>query len=468
MSNELLPNILILMSDQHRADCMSCAGHPQIKTPNMDRLAEKGWLFNQAYTVSPVCMPARASFINGRYPHNHGMWHNSGRMPDKQETFLHSLQKAGYYTSYIGKAHFYPNEKGHTKDEEIYMKSRGFDYVHEVPGPWGSVIKQESPYSDMLRKQGLWESFYQDYENRKNVKSPSLYAAVSPIPTEYYLDSYIGNHGAEFIKTLDSGTPSCVFISFGGPHEPHDPPGKYASMYRPEHAPEPIRVPKGGNDLPLDDVLNMRVHDYGKITLIDDLIGNILAAYEKRGLLDNLLIVYISDHGEMAGDHGRMGKQCFYDASVRVPLIISCPDRFTIGKSSRALVESIDIYPTIIEIIGHEASNQCQGKSLLPLLSGNREHHRDKILSEVATSLNGSRQRTYMIMNDQYKYAVDEKGNGFLMIDRKNDPEEKNNLTGNPEWKETEKEMRDILLRTILNTQTGVTETNGVFSDAIL
>lgn len=130
------PNILILMPDQHRADCLSCAGHPQVKTPNIDRIAREGMRFVQATTVSPACMPARASFVSGLYPHNHGTWTNLGQLPAEDETFFQHLQRVGYYTAHVGKTHFYEHEAGlHLRDREDYVRSRGLDYVHETAGP---------------------------------------------------------------------------------------------------------------------------------------------------------------------------------------------------------------------------------------------------------------------------------------------------------------------------------------------
>jgi len=127
------------MPDQLRADSMSCAGHPQIKTPNMDLLASEGVRFSKAFTVCPICMPARASFISGIYPHNHGMWTNAGQLSVRDETLFQHLQASGYYVAYIGKSHYYPHGGFHLRDMEAYMHDRGIDYIHETTGPWATV-----------------------------------------------------------------------------------------------------------------------------------------------------------------------------------------------------------------------------------------------------------------------------------------------------------------------------------------
>jgi len=450
------------MTDRHRAEAMGCAAHPQIKTTNMDRLAAEGCRFERAYTVSPVCMPARAPFINGRYPHSHGMWHNSGRMPADQETFPHHLQKAGYHTAHIGEAHYYPNTCGHVRDEERYMHARGFDYVHEVPGPWGSVLKQRSGYSDMLEEKGLWDFFQKDYRERVETPEPSLDARPSVLPTELYLDSYVGDRAVEFIEGMDVSRPNCLFVGFGGPHEPHDPPGKYATMYRPEEVPPAIAANEI-HQYRLEDVQKMKAYYYGKVTLIDDKIGEILSACEKRGVLDDMLIVYTSDHGEMACDHGTLALCVFYESCISIPLIVRWPGRFHEGMISSDLVESIDVFPTLLDVIGSEPSEQCQGVSLAPLLEGEGpgQCHRDAVLSEVADYATETNERTYMLRTDRYKYAVRESGKGYQLFDLKADPDEVVNLIGTSVARSLESKMRDLLLERLLSTQTGVTSPSG-------
>ena len=133
------PNIIILMPDQMRADCIGASGNSFIKTPNIDKIAEEGILFENCFTVSPLCMPARASFISGLYPHNHKIWENKGNLPPDDETFFHHLKGADYYVAYIGKSHFYEHKEFHMKEKEPYMHARGIDYVHETTGPWATV-----------------------------------------------------------------------------------------------------------------------------------------------------------------------------------------------------------------------------------------------------------------------------------------------------------------------------------------
>ena len=227
------PHILILMTDQQRADCIGCAGHPQIKTPHLDRLAAEGMRFSQAATVSPICMPARASFINGLYPHNHGMWTNVGEMPADDETVFHHLQRAGYLTAHVGKSHYYVHERKtrHLADREPYLHARGLEFVHETTGPWATCVTG-SYLTDDWQTKGLWEAYQRDYKQRERAPGGSNAATwPSPLPVEDFLDSYIGRQAVEFVESYEDDRPMCLFVGFGGPHDPWDAPGEYAEMY---------------------------------------------------------------------------------------------------------------------------------------------------------------------------------------------------------------------------------------------
>jgi choline-sulfatase len=457
------PNVLIIATDQQRADCLSCAGHPQVKTPNVDRIAREGTRFSQATTVSPVCMPARASFISGLYPHNHGIWENSGGLPAGDETFFHHLQGQGYFTAHIGKSHYYVYTQGlHVRDKLAYMQARGLEYIHESTGP-RSAVKTESYMTDEWSQKGLLDLYKKDYAERKEL--PPWIVRPSPLPVEDFTDSYPGRKAVEFISTYQDERPMCLFVGFHGPHEPWDAPGDYATMYRPEETPSPIPIPQGNSTLPehvqekadfkpregmkLEDIHNLRANYYGKISLIDYWVGEILAAFEDRGWLENLFIVFWSDHGEMGGDHGRLFKRTFHESSVRIPLILRWPGVIPQDVISDALVENIDVFPTIVEAVGAEPSRRCLGRSLWPVLHNPELEHRSCVLSEVFHA--GS--RNMMLRTRRNKYALDDTGRGFMLYDLKDDPNEQNNLIGQKEALNLEQKLRDLLLKQLLKTQ---------------
>ncbi len=457
------PHMLIVMTDQQRADCLSCAGHPQLRTPNMDRIAEEGVRFTQAATVSPLCMPARASFVNSLYPHNHGMWGNNGSMPSRDDTFFHHLQRAGYLTAYIGKSHYYPHGRGHLRDHEEYMHARGLEYVHETTGPLATQTTR-SYMTDLLSQHGLYEAFKADYAERsmQRAENPFL-IRPSPLPVELYLDSYVGRQAASFIESYTDVRPMCLFVGFPGPHEPWDAPGEYASMYDPAKTPHPIPWPEHNTALPdsvrgMDDFLIMngstpqniakvRANYYGKISLIDRWVGSILDACEERNMLDRMIVVFWSDHGEMLGDHRRVFKSTFHESSMRIPLMFRWPDHFPMGETRDALAETIDVYPTLLGALGLKTPDRCLGLSLLPVLEDEETHLRNAQLSEVVHR----GERRICLRSRTHKYAVRPSGEGFMLYDLKKDPWEQHNMIGDGGG--LEKTLRDALLRTLVAAQ---------------
>lgn len=460
--NKKPPHIMILMPDQQRADCMGCAGHPIIKTPNMDRLAAEGTRFAEATTVSPICMPARASFASGLYPHNHGMWTNKGELPAEDETFFQILQRAGYCTAHIGKSHYYEHARDlHMRDREPYMHVRGLEYVHETTGPHATCHTASYMTDDWERK-GLWDLFKNDYAER--AKANGAMVRPSPLPVEDFLDSYVGRHAVDFLNAYDDERPLCLFVGFGGPHEPWDAPGEYASMYAPSDVPAPIPAPEPPGAGPewlrkksdfsawppevLRQTAAIRANYCGKISLIDHWFGEILKACSRKGWRDNLLVAFWSDHGEMLGDHGRFYKTTFHESSVRVPLILRWPGRIPAGAVSNALAEIIDVFPTILEAAGCAPSHRCLGRSLWPVLREPGAEMRDFQLSEIQFG-----QRNIMIRSRSRKYVVDEQCRAFMMFDLENDPHERMNLLFGGNHGGMEAELREALLKRLVEAQ---------------
>jgi len=456
------PNILILMPDQQRADCLSYLGHPQLRTPNMDRIARQGVVFTQASTVSPLCMPARASFVSSIYPHNHGMWSNAGCLPPHDDTFFQRLQRSGYFTAHIGKSHYYSHGGLHMSDFEGYMRARGFEYVHETTGPWASVSTR-SYMTDLWEEHGLYEAFKEDYRNRAAARKSHNRFLVrpSPLPEELYLDSYVGSQAEKFLRAYDDDRPLCLFVGFPGPHEPWDAPGRYAAMYDPRRSPDPIPYPESNSNLPEsirempdfqpfpdstpENIAAIRANYYGKISLIDHWIGRILDACEERGLLENMLVIFWSDHGEMLGDHRRLYKSTFFESSMRVPLIVSWPGRLPEGKRCDAPAETVDIYPTVLEAAGVEPSGRCLGSSLISAAEGSSSL-REVQLSEV---IYGG-ERRICIRTSRYKYAIRQDGKGYMLYDLRRDPNEQENLIGTEE--ELERDLREMLLTRLVSS----------------
>ncbi|HEV2123968.1 MAG TPA: sulfatase-like hydrolase/transferase, partial [Chloroflexota bacterium] len=305
-SHAARPNVLILMPDELRADSLGAVGHPVFRTPNVDRLAREGVLFANAYATSPLCMPARASMISGLYPHNHQIQENAGHLPVDDETYAQILQRAGYHTAYLGKIHYFPDDPGRNLIEhEAYVHARGFEDVHEVPGP-ASLTKTESYLTRRWRELGLLELYQEDFQRRRQDRGAAAWA--SPLPEAEFPDSYIGARAVDWLQAYDDPRPFCLVVGFAGPHPPFDAPEPYASMYDPAAVPNPIpvadlgpwvpnyvreRLQRGSHRHEPPDVAQARMaNSGGKLALIDTWIGRILQVLDERGLADDTLVVF--------------------------------------------------------------------------------------------------------------------------------------------------------------------------------
>lgn len=474
------PHILIISTDQHRADSLGCYGHPVVQTPHLDRIAHRGCRFTNAYTVAPVCMPARASFLTGLYPHNHGIVGNKGFVPPDATTYFQHLSRQGYLTAHIGKSHYYDytplTQFGcmHMREMEPLLHKLGLEYVHETAGYWGSgawtgVPAADSYVTDHWRDRGCLDAYRSDYERR--LHEPFYKVFPSAVSEDDYLDSYIGRKAVEFIAAYEGDRPLCLHVSFPGPHLPFDAPGRYATRYDPDTCPPPIpasameepwlpeharRILREEEDFNRNpfcrpeptprDIRLMRANYYGEITLIDDWIGRITAACSRRGWDDRLLTLFWSDHGDMMGDHRRIEKFCFYEGSAKVPLLASLPGVIPAGTESGALVEIIDLLPTAIDAAGITPAAFGHGRSFLDAAAGRTPGHRETVLSELP-----SRGRC-MIRNERFKYYMMNDTRGLFLHDLQDDPEERRNLLGHPDCVEIEQDLRRQLLARLAAT----------------
>lgn len=452
------PPILILMTDQQRADALGCAGTDILETPHMDRLAAEGVRFANAFTTCPICMPARASFVSGLYCHNHGMWKNRGELPADDETFFHHLQRAGYHVAYVGKSHFYVQCYGmDMRDREPWMRRRGIDTVRETTGPWATA-ETLSWLTQRWEEQGLWEVYQADYARRKEIGSWDA-RWPSPLSEEDCLDAMIGREAVRVVDDYDDEKPLCLFVGFGGPHEPWDPPEAYARRYAPEACPPAIAAagepalspaarrlmsPKWRADPDPQAVAEIRALYYAKIALLDHWYGEVLQAFQRKGWLDDALTVHWSDHGEMLGDHGLLHKAVFYESALRVPLTMRWPGRIEGGRVCPSLVETIDVFPTLLEAVGAEPSRRCLGRSLWPCLKDTNAETHEAVFSEIFD--------TTMVRTRTHKYALAAEGRGYLLFDLERDPEERDNLIGRPGTEVLEAELRERIFAWLLAT----------------
>lgn len=455
------PNILILMPDQWRADCLSCAGHPIVQTPHVDRLAAEGIRCERAYTTSPVCMPARSSFLSGLYCHNHGQWSNYGRLPDTADTYLHHVRPAGYRTAQIGKSHLYGHYGQHLRECEPYMRNLGWDDILEATGPLATCTT-DSIMTDHWRLKGCLDTFREDY--RRRAATRGLDTWPSPMPQGETLDDFVGRTATEYLRGYNQPEPWLTFVGFGGPHSPWDPPADWLAHYdwrdmdpsTPAASPDPW-LPEAAavhqQGLQRTDPRHtaeikarIRALYYAKISHIDDWIGRIWRVVEERGWADNTAVVFWSDHGEMLGDKGRYHKEVFYEPSVRIPFIVRLPDRQGAGQVRRQLVSLVDGFPTLLDLAGCPPRKGEFGRSLLPLASDAAAATHDAVFSEIDV-------RT-MIRNDRHKMVVGRDGAVLKLYDLEQDPGETVNAVGRSGSEPVISALRERLLRWHLETAT--------------
>ncbi len=454
------PNLLLIMTDQQRWDAMGCSGG-WVDTPNMDRIANEGVRFSNCVTNSPVCIPARLSLATGLYPHNTGVWQNMGHTLSPQaKTWMQSLREAGYRTSLFGKTHLHPHG-GDLRDREHLMHAYGLDDVNEIGGPRASA-RCLSHMTEMWQKNGKWAAYQEDFDER--FANKPYVVRPSTLGLEEYADVYVGQQAKAYLQNYDRAQPWFCWVSFGGPHEPWDTPEPYASRYRFEDMPNPVVAPKNGHERPLgilDDRLGkqkivfepneekkMRANYAGNVTLIDDQIGDILSVIEARGELDNTVIVLVSDHGEMNGDYGLIYKENFLNGAVRVPLLVRTPQMLqapVTGRVCDSPVEWMDVGPTLVALGGGELTYQQFGKSLCPTLDHVETEHRTEAISEYGGEV--------MLLNREWKCALNRDGQVYLLFDVTDDPQEVNNLAGLPKVADVERALRLRILERMMASQ---------------
>ncbi len=458
------PNILILMTDQQRGDCLSCAGHPVVQTPNLDRLAAEGVRFSNAYTTSPVCMPARSSFLSGLYVHNYGQWNNYGHLPEDVDTYLHHLRAAGYRTCHVGKSHFFQHLPGEDmRDYDPFMRKLGWDDIFETGGPWGSV-EATSIASDHWKKLGVWEDLLADYEKRRHKAGGHLKGTwPSVLPEGETLDDFVARTAADYVSSYESPEPLLLFVGFGSPHEPWDPPRSWADRYDPAAMPPPEPAPDPGPWVPQraadyqrklwsqfetagEDLALIRSRYFAKISHADECAGRVLEAFDQRGWMENTAVIFWSDHGEMLGDKQRLHKGVFFEPSARVPLIVRRPRETAPGTVAPGLVDLTDLFPTILELGGCPPKETAFGRSLLPMCADPSRRLREAVFSEVGD-------RT-MVRDERYQLVVNAQGDSLLLFDMARDPGEEVNILGKPEAAAVEAGLRARLLSWHLKTPT--------------
>jgi choline-sulfatase len=425
------PNILLIMDDQHRFDWLGCAGADWVRTPNIDRLAAQGVRFTHCCTNAPVCVPARIGLACGRQPMHVGALGNDAYLPLSAATYYQHLRDHGYRVGCVGKVDLAkPDKYNGRRGDRPCAFTWGFTHPVEVEGKMhsGNYPDPQGPYGYWLQERGEYQGFHEDYVRRAAAGwSTGDAARDSVLSAEAHVDSYIGTRAVEWIGAHTGEFPWHLFVSFDGPHDPFDPPAEFGASCRnaavpdaipPAGAGKPAWIRRRSRSFSAQDIRHSRRQYAACIELIDTQIGRILAAVEDAGQAANTCVIFASDHGEMAGDHGLFAKSVAYEGALRVPLIIAGPG-IPPGGVSDTLVELNDVNPTIIDLAGLPPQAGVEAESLKPTLDDVSRPHRDSAVFALRR-FTGIRTRRHKL--------VDNLNDLTELYDLEEDPGEQHNL----------------------------------------
>lgn len=369
-------NIILIMTDQQKRDSLSVYGNPVCRTPNLERLASEGTVFDYAFTPYPVCVPSRVMTFTGRYSHATRSRANTILMQPDQNHLLGLLNDAGYTTALSGKNHCFGPDDLNTFD---YVWECGHGGPANPPDEAAAKAKQFIPDSQINRR--CWGT------------------ATNPNPPESLGTALTVTHAIDFLDHRPTDSPFFLWCSIADPHTPLQTAEPFASMYDPADVPVPKQVDDEMASKPMaqkldhkalcgetvseDDIRRVTAMYYGMNTYIDQEVGRLLDHVDNLGLSEDTLIIYVSDHGEYLGEHRMIRKsKALYDCLTRIPLIVRWPGRIPAAERRDELVEIIDLMPTILDASDLDHPDGIQGRSLLPLLSGEPYEGRDATFAE--------------------------------------------------------------------------------------
>ncbi|HEO71397.1 MAG TPA: arylsulfatase [Candidatus Hydrogenedentes bacterium] len=441
------PNILFIMGDQHRGDCIGADGHPVVRTPNMDRIGNEGIRFSRAYTAVPSCTPARSGLLTGLTPWHHGML-GYGRVGEKYPIEKpRVLRDAGYYTLGIGKMHWCPQRISHGFHKTILDESSREETI-DFRSDYRAWFETEAP-GLVYNATGIG---WNDYRAKPYV-----------LPEHLHPTRWTGDVATRFIESDQEDAPFFLKVSFARPHSPYDPPQRFWDLY--EDAPIPPAVvgdwankryaPLGGNpdspwhgDFGPEAVRRARQGYYGNVTFIDEQIGRILEVLEKRNLLDETLIVYTADHGDMTGDHHMWRKTYAYEASARIPMLMRWPEGLVSaarGQVCTLPVELRDILPTFMDASAAPGAEKLDGDSMLKLARGETDSWRNYIDFEHDTCYAPSNHWNGLT-DGQWKYIYHAQDGQEQLFNLDDDPSELHDLAGDAAYTKTLQQWRGRLV----------------------
>ena len=458
------PNIILIDTDQQRADTIRYGGSDWMITPHLDELAKDGVLFSNAFCAGATCMSSRASFYTGLYPHTTGIVRFQ-RYTGAQN-WTHRLREAGYRTVSIGKTHIAGGRHGY--DERI--AEQGNKYSPDYKDGDGTV-KRRARWVDDLAKAGF-EPPLKIHESWPGDFWENLAAIEWPLPEELHPDRWMGDQAVEWIGDYEPGDePLFLHIGLLGPHDLYDPPKRYIDLYDDADIPMPEvteaelagmpdelhETARRGAEITNitgirkdratpERIRRMRKHYFANVTLIDETVGRIVQALKDKGLYDDAVIVFTSDHGDHLFDHDLYYKGELYDTIVNIPLIVRAPGVSEPGRRVNDLTCHLDVAQTILACAGVDATD-LEGMSLQPVLAEGAPHARRYVYAEEgASALRRAPDMLAMIRSDTHKLVYFSGGRTGQLFDLASDPGETINLWDRPEYAEVRHELTARLL----------------------
>ena len=466
------PNVLWICTDQQRYDTLGCTGNPFVNTPNLDRLAADGVLLRGAYSASPVCAPSRACFLSGRYPRTCGVRQKGQNIPSTERLIPRIFADNGYVCGLSGKLHISACHPSVSPDFERRIDDgySFFSWSHH-PAAAGRGNWSGNAYTNWLTEQGI---------NYSTQDLPDCRYVQKGMPAEYSQTTWCFNEAMRFIGE-NRDRPWLFSINCYDPHHPFDPPEEYLKRYLPilDKLPLPDYIPgeldnksvfqrydhegayNSPGHFPYEQMSErdhrlIRAAYYAMIDQIDFQVGRIVEYLKKLGLYENTLIIFHSDHGESLGDHGIYLKgPYFYESAVHVPLILHWGGHTLRGACRDALVELVDLAPTLCEAAQLERPEAFQGRSFLPLVTDRNapDKLRESVYSEFYNAnINHRHPKAFLTMvSDGRMKLVKAHGEegcgdpGSELYDLKTDPGEHRNLYGNPAFLEAQAKMLALL-----------------------
>ena len=472
------PNLVFMFSDQQRQDTLACYGNDWINTPNLNALASQSFVFQNAYVAQPVCTPARASLMTGLYPHAAGPIVNKMNLPSDVKSIAEMVSD-DYLCAYFGKWHL---------GDDVVPQHGFHHWISTEDGHRAEYTRRE--YLNRLSDYNLHlvaNGFDPDIE----IEGAKAFSAEarSKLPEEFQMASYLGDRAAEFIDD-NKDKPFVLYVSTFEPHSPYD--GPFKDQYDPEKLPVGpafLKKPDGASLLnrvradyfmqflaegrdqtedsyimnyaaPEEDITTelgwrtLRAHYLANITLVDGMVGKIIAALDRAGIADNTVLVFTSEHGDMMGDHGMLEKRAFYEEASRVPLLIRVPWLSNERRDIHGSIGQVDLVPTLLDLLGDPVPDHLQGKSQRQVMEGNEtldgndvfiqwngisneKHDRflgsdaiNNMLSLPWRSIVSSRWKLNLCATDQCE-----------LFDLSTDPFEMNNLFNDPAQKDRIRDM---------------------------